>query len=77
MGNQKLYIEEGQTIQLSTEKEKKEQHIIYKTLHRKLKIEQHELNENPWVNTEWQRSSCFTCGTRRVTLATNMGINHK
>jgi hypothetical protein len=45
--------------------------MIYKTLHRKLNIEQHELHLKP----EWSEvpgkvsSSCFTDGTRRVTVS--------
>jgi hypothetical protein len=38
-GNQKPYVEEGQTTQWTKEKG---QTMIYKTLHRKLKSEQHE-----------------------------------
>ena len=40
-GNQNSYIE-GQTIQWPKEKGTKGQTMIYKTLSRKLKIEQHE-----------------------------------
>ena len=40
-GNQNPYIEEH-TTQLPKEKVQKGQTTIYKTLHRKLKIEQHE-----------------------------------
>jgi hypothetical protein len=42
MGNHKPQIEEGQTTQWLNEKGTKEQAIIYKTLHKKLKIE-HQL----------------------------------
>jgi hypothetical protein len=41
---------------------KRNRTMIYKILHRKLKIEQHEPHWKPDVN-----SCCFTCGTRRVT----------
>ena len=44
-GNQKPYIE-GQTIQRPKEKE---QTIIYKTIHKTQKIEQHEPHEKPGV----------------------------
>ena len=37
-----MQIEDGQTKQWSQEKRTKGQKTIYKTLHRKLKIEQHE-----------------------------------
>jgi hypothetical protein len=40
-------IKEGQTTQWS-----KGQTIIYKTLHRKLKIEQHEFHKNLGVNSD-------------------------
>jgi hypothetical protein len=40
-------IKEGQTTQWS-----KGQTIIYKTLHRKLKIEQHEFRKNLGVNSD-------------------------
>ena len=61
-------------------KRTKEQTMIYKILHRKLKIEQHapplkigcELMCSGRV-----RRSCSTCGTRRVTLVTNQVISHE
>ena len=47
------------------------QTMMYNLLHIKLKIEQHEPNKN-WERTQVLSrivcSSCFTCGTRRVTL---------
>ena len=40
------------------------------TLHRKLKIEQHEPHYKPGINSGRVSSSCFTCDTRRVILPT-------
>jgi len=77
MGNQKLPIEEGQTIQWQKEKE---QTMIYKTLHRKLKMEQdkpHENIEGELVYSIRVSSSCSTCGTRRVTLNTKRVASHE
>jgi len=42
-GNQRPYIEEEQTTQWQKKKRTKGQRTIYKTSHRKLKIELHEL----------------------------------
>jgi hypothetical protein len=44
--------------------------MIYKTLHRKPKIEQHKPREKPGMN------ACSTNGTRRVTVVTNPVISH-
>ena len=41
---------EGETIKWQKEKRTKGQTTIYKTLRRKLKIEQHEPQEKPGVN---------------------------
>ena len=49
-----LSIEEGQTTQIN---EIKEQTMIYKTLHRKLKIDLHELHKN------WADLRCFDVKT--------------
>jgi len=46
MGNQNPYIEEGQTTQWT-----KGQTTIYKTLHRKLMIEQHGPHLYPGMNS--------------------------
>jgi len=46
--------------------------MIYKTLHRKLKIEQH----NPNKNTRG-RNSCSISGIRHATLVTNPVISHE
>ena len=53
-------------------KRTKEQTTIYKTLHRKQKIEQHKLNNGGMV-----RSSCPTSRTRRVTLVANPVISYE
>ena len=48
----------------------KGQTMIYKTLHRKLKIDQHEPHKKNWgelVCSGRVGSSCSTSGTRRVT----------
>ena len=54
--------------------------MIYKTLHRKLKIEQHGPHLKPWMNSlRWSRrrsSSCFVLGNRRITLVINPVISH-
>jgi hypothetical protein len=47
MGNQKPEVEEKPTTQWPKEKG---QTLIYKTLHRKLKIEQHESHKKGGVN---------------------------
>jgi len=52
---------------MAKRKRTNEQTSIYKTLHRKLKIEQHET----WGGLRCSgkvSSSCSTCGTCRVTL---------
>jgi len=58
----------------------KDQTMIYKTQHGKLKIKQHEnLNKNRGELRCFGRVSsfCFTSGTHRVTLVTNLMISHK
>jgi len=45
---------------------------IYKPLHRKLKIEQHELRCTGNVS-----NYCFTIGAHRVTLVTNPMMSHE
>ena len=49
-------------------KKTKGQTIVYKTIQRKLKIEQHESNKfREWTHVLWVvNSSCSTRGTRRV-----------
>jgi len=42
MGYQRTYVEEGPITQWAKEKSTEGQTTIYKTLHRKLQIEQHE-----------------------------------
>jgi len=76
-GRQKKYKQqstkqytEGQTTQWPTEKV---QTTIYKTIHRKLKMEQHEAQLKPGMNSGRVNKSCFTSGTRRVTLVINRG----
>ena len=57
----------------------KGQTTLYKTLHRKLKIEQHEPTKT-WGQLRYSGraiSSCSTGGTRRVTLVTNPLISHE
>ena len=46
--------------------------MIYKTLHRKLKIEQHELMCSGKIS-----SSCSISGTRRATRVTNPMVSHE
>jgi hypothetical protein len=53
-------------------KSAKEQIKIYKTLHRKLKIKQHEPEYKQGMNYVRVSSSCSTSGTHRVTLVTNL-----
>jgi hypothetical protein len=71
-----VHTYEGQTTQWQKDKGPT---TIYKTLHRKLKIEQS--NTNPTKTGAELRcsrrvsSSCSTSGTRRVTLATQSGFN--
>jgi hypothetical protein len=48
--------------------------VIYKALHRKLKFERYEPNDNSWGELRCYGrvdSFCSTCGTRRVSLVTN------
>ena len=77
--NQNPLIEEGQTTQRQA-KRTKGQTMIYKTLHRKLKIEQHKPTKTggflrcPLFVRE--SSPCSTSDTRRVTLVTNPVISH-
>ena len=51
MGNQPLEIEEGQTMQYPPKKRTQGQRTIYKTLHIKLKLEEHKLHQKPEGNT--------------------------
>ena len=53
-------------------KSAKEQIKIYKTLHRKLKIKQHEPEYKQGMNYVRVSSSCSNSGTHRVTLVTNL-----
>jgi hypothetical protein len=55
------------------------QTMIYRTLHRKLKTEQHETHKHRSEIGYSGRvsSSCFNSGTRRVTLVTKLEINHE
>ena len=48
----------------------KGQTLIYKTLHRKLRIEQHETQKKPG-------KTCSICDIRRVTLVTNQVTSHE
>ena len=62
-------------------KRRKGQRMIYKTLHRKIKIEQHE-HEPDWNRGELRcsgrvSSSCSTSSTLCVTVVTNPVINHE
>jgi hypothetical protein len=51
--------------------------MIYKTLHRKLKIEQHEPKLKPWMNSGDPEALAVPApGNRRVTLVTNPVIIH-
>ena len=51
-GNHTPYIVERQTIKwIYLGKSTKEQTMIYKTLHRKQKIDQHEHHLKPWMNS--------------------------
>ena len=48
--------------------------MIYKTLHRKLNIEQHKPHSKRGGELRcsgWVRNFCFTCGASRVNLITN------
>jgi hypothetical protein len=60
---------------MTKRKNTKEQTMIYKTLHRKLKIEQTELTGNELICYEIGGNSCSTA-TRRITLLTNPVISH-
>jgi len=56
--------------------------MIYKikTLHRKLKIKQHETHQKPGGELGYSgrvNSSCSTSGTCRVTFVTNPVIGHE
>ena len=53
--------------------------MIYKTLHRKLKIEQHEPHKNggEFKSSRRVNSSCSTRGTRRITLVTYPMTSHE
>ena len=63
---------------MANRKNTKGQTTIYKTLNRKLKIEQHELKTGGELVFSRRVISFYsTIGTRRVTLYTNMVINHK
>lgn len=44
---------ESQTMQWPNEKWKKGQKTIYKTLHKNIKIDQHELHQKPGEASEW------------------------
>ena len=71
--------EEGHPIQWQEEKGQKWQTMIYKTLHRKLKIEQHEPTKNRG-ELEYSGSvsrSYSISGTRCVTHVTNPLISHE
>jgi hypothetical protein len=57
-------MDKGQTIQWTTEKKKKEQATIYKTLHRELKI---ELTGGEFECSGRVSNSCSTRGTFLVT----------
>jgi hypothetical protein len=52
---------------MAKRKETNRQTMIYKVLHRKLKIEQHELYKKPMVNPRFCRS-LSTSRTRRATV---------
>ena len=62
-------------------KKTKEPIVIYKTLHRKLQIEQHKHHLKPRMNSCYVSGrvsrSCSTSGTHRVTLVTNSVISHE
>ena len=71
MGNQKPEVEEKPTTQWPKEKG---QTLIYKTLHRKLKIEQHESHKKAgWTglfdHISWKVSCCLN-GFKRTTTQT-------
>jgi hypothetical protein len=58
----------------------KGQTMIYISLHRKHKIEQHEFHYKPDVNSggpKKERSFCFTSDTSRVTLVTKPVIRYE
>ena len=76
-GNKKP-IEKGQTSTMSNIKRTKEQTIIYKTPHRKTKDRATQTTLNTRCEPRCRgrvRRSRFTCGIRRVTLATNQVIS--
>ena len=63
---------------MSKRKWTKEQTVVYKTLHRKQEIEEHE----PYLKTGGELwcpgqvgRSCITCGSRRDTLVTTVISN--
>ena len=66
-------------------KRTKEQTMIYKILHKKIKIKQHspplkigcELVYYGRVRSSCSTCGSSTCGTRRVTLVTNQVISHE
>ena len=64
---------------IATRKETKGQTMIYKKLHRKLKIEQHEpqYNRGELMFSIRVSSSSSTSGTHLITLATNTVIGHE
>jgi len=65
--------------QYNGQKRTKSETTFYKTLHRKLKIKQHEPHLKPGLNScvPECRSSCFKCGIRRVNIVTNPVISHE
>jgi len=60
-------------MQCLKRKRTKLQTMIYKTLHRNVKIEQHR----NWVNCGRVSSSYSNSGTCHVTLVENLGISHE
>jgi hypothetical protein len=65
---------------LAKKKKDEKQPLIYKTLHSKLKIEQHEPHKKMEMNSgapgRVSRSSSSS-GTHRVTLIKNLLVNHE
>jgi len=60
------------SLKIPNRKITKDRTTIYKTLHRKPKIEQHE----PYALNTRSVLRCSTCGSRRVTLVTPPVINY-
>ena len=79
MGNQNPYSEEEQTTQWPKEKGQKDKQRSTKHTHKtKDRVTQTPLKNGGELRCSGRvSSSCSTSGIRRVTLATNLVINHE